>query len=104
MGDVYSYLEGTGLTVVGGRQGAVGIPGFVLGGGVSFFSYEYGFTSTNGNTRGFEVRYLTIISLTRKAGFQSASLPMEQLSKLPLRTSIPTCSGPCKVAATPSAW
>ena len=41
--------------VVGGRYGPVGVPGYLLGGGMSFYSYEYGFSSTAGNVRAFEV-------------------------------------------------
>ncbi|EON97117.1 putative fad binding domain-containing protein [Phaeoacremonium minimum UCRPA7] len=36
-----------GLTVVGGRMGVVGVPGFLLGGGISFFGNEYGWASAN---------------------------------------------------------
>lgn len=59
-GDVYIYLAGTGSgkMVVGGRYAPVGIPGYLLGGGMSFFSYEYGFSSTNGNVKTFEVSLL----------------------------------------------
>ena len=35
-GDVYSYLDGTNLTVVGGRYAPVGVPGLLLGGGMSW--------------------------------------------------------------------
>jgi FAD/FMN-containing dehydrogenase len=31
-GDVYSFLEKENLTVVGGRDASVGVPGFLLGG------------------------------------------------------------------------
>jgi FAD/FMN-containing dehydrogenase len=56
-GDAYIYLNstGTGKMVVGGRYGPVGVPGYLLGGGMSFYSYEYGFSSTAGNVRAFEV-------------------------------------------------
>ncbi|KAF9874233.1 FAD binding domain-containing protein [Colletotrichum karsti] len=46
-GDVYRYLDPAGLTAVGGRLGVVGVPGFLLGGGISFFSNEYGWASAN---------------------------------------------------------
>ncbi|KAF6798760.1 FAD binding domain-containing protein [Colletotrichum musicola] len=46
-GDVYRYLEPAGVSVVGGRLGVVGIPGFLLGGGMSFFTNEYGWGSAN---------------------------------------------------------
>ncbi|KAF4626377.1 hypothetical protein G7Y89_g11779 [Cudoniella acicularis] len=41
-GDVYIYLDETrtGKMVVGGRYAPVGIPGYLLGGGMSFFSYD----------------------------------------------------------------
>lgn len=56
-GDAYIYLDevGTGKMVVGGRYAPVGVPGYLLGGGMSFFSYEYGFSSTNGNVDTYEV-------------------------------------------------
>ncbi|KAK7730828.1 hypothetical protein SLS57_001663 [Botryosphaeria dothidea] len=46
-GDVYEYLEPYQLTVVGGRMGVVGVSGFVLGGGISFFGNQYGWASSN---------------------------------------------------------
>lgn len=45
--DVYRGLEPYGLSVVGGRLGVVGVPGLLLGGGVSFFGNEYGWASAN---------------------------------------------------------
>jgi FAD/FMN-containing dehydrogenase len=45
--DVYTYLEPFGVTVVGGRLGIVGVPGYLIGGGVSFFGNEYGWASAN---------------------------------------------------------
>lgn len=45
--DVYRGLEPYGLTVVGGRLGVVGVPGLLLGGGVSYFGNEYGWGSAN---------------------------------------------------------
>ncbi|KAK7698714.1 hypothetical protein SLS64_012325 [Diaporthe eres] len=46
-GQVYEYLAHYKLTVVGGRAGLVGVPGFLLGGGISFFGNEYGWASAN---------------------------------------------------------
>ena len=56
-GDAYEYLgsTGTGKMVIGGRYAPVGVPGYLIGGGMSFYSYEYGFSSTNGNVRAFDV-------------------------------------------------
>lgn len=45
--NVYKYLEPFGLSVVGGRMGVVGVPGLLLGGGISFFGNEYGWASNN---------------------------------------------------------
>lgn len=46
-GDVYAYLASSNLTAVGGRVGHVGVPGLLLGGGISFYSSQYGFASDN---------------------------------------------------------
>ncbi|KAH7161779.1 hypothetical protein EDB81DRAFT_785523 [Dactylonectria macrodidyma] len=40
--DVAAALDGTGWTAVGGRVGNVGVGGYLLGGGLSFLSLEYG--------------------------------------------------------------
>ncbi|KAH7082487.1 FAD binding domain-containing protein [Paraphoma chrysanthemicola] len=45
--DVYAYLKPSGLAAVGGRVGHVGVPGLLLGGGISFYSSQYGFASDN---------------------------------------------------------
>lgn len=42
--EVYSALEPLDKTVAGGRIGAVGVGGLTLGGGISFFSPQVGFT------------------------------------------------------------
>lgn len=46
-GDVYSYLQPSNLAAVGGRVGHVGVPGLLLGGGISFYSSQHGFASDN---------------------------------------------------------
>ncbi|OAX83500.1 hypothetical protein ACJ72_02134 [Emergomyces africanus] len=45
--DVYQYLEPHGLVALGGRVGVVGVPGLLLGGGISFYSNQHGFASDN---------------------------------------------------------
>jgi FAD/FMN-containing dehydrogenase len=45
--EVYGYLEPQGLVALGGRVGIVGVPGLLLGGGISFYSNQYGFASDN---------------------------------------------------------
>lgn len=42
--EVYSALEKDGLTVTGGRVPAIGVPGLLLGGGLSFQNSEHGFS------------------------------------------------------------
>ncbi|KAL3418745.1 FAD binding domain-containing protein [Phlyctema vagabunda] len=72
-GDAYIYLNetGTGKMVVGGRYAPVGVPGYLLGGGMSFFSNEYGFSSANGNVRAYECVLAdgTIVSATSENEF-----------------------------------
>ncbi|KAF2448588.1 FAD-binding domain-containing protein [Karstenula rhodostoma CBS 690.94] len=45
--DVYHGLEPENLAVIGGRVSAIGVGGLTLGGGISFFSSEYGFACDN---------------------------------------------------------
>ncbi|KAI0140423.1 FAD-binding domain-containing protein [Xylariaceae sp. FL1272] len=45
--NVYSNLEKYNLTMVGGRVASVGIGGLLLGGGISFFSGQYGWACDN---------------------------------------------------------
>ncbi|KAF2224688.1 putative FAD dependent oxidoreductase [Elsinoe ampelina] len=45
--DVYKFISPDNLLVVGGRVGIVGIPGFFLGGGVSFLGNQYGWAVNN---------------------------------------------------------
>lgn len=52
--DVYLYLDTFGLTVAGGRNGAVGVGGLTLGGGISYFTPRVGFTCDT--VVNFEVR------------------------------------------------
>jgi hypothetical protein len=46
-GNVYGELEKKNLTVVGGRLTSVGVPGLILGGGISYFSGLHGFACDN---------------------------------------------------------
>ncbi|KAK6220275.1 FAD binding domain-containing protein [Colletotrichum tabaci] len=54
--DVYSYLSPSGLAAVGGRIGGVGVSGLLLGGGISFYSNQYGFAADN------VVRYQAVLA------------------------------------------
>lgn len=55
-GDVYLYLAPSKLAAVGGRVGHVGVPGLLLGGGISFYSSQKGFASDN--VVKYQVRYV----------------------------------------------
>ncbi|PWY96282.1 FAD-binding domain-containing protein [Aspergillus sclerotioniger CBS 115572] len=44
---VYKTLEPYGVTVPGGRSGAVGVSGFLIGGGNSFYTAQVGFACDN---------------------------------------------------------
>jgi FAD/FMN-containing dehydrogenase len=52
--DVYVYLDPLGLQVAGGRNGAVGVGGLTLGGGISYFAPRVGWACDN--VVNFEVR------------------------------------------------
>ncbi|KAK7183117.1 hypothetical protein DPSP01_010902 [Paraphaeosphaeria sporulosa] len=54
-GDVFEFMDGSNLTVVGGRLPPVGVPGLLLGGGISYFSYAHGLASSNGKIKAYEV-------------------------------------------------
>jgi FAD/FMN-containing dehydrogenase len=45
--DIYTTLQNDSLAVVGGRVSAIGIGGLTTGGGISFFSNEYGWACDN---------------------------------------------------------
>ena len=104
--DVYGFLEQYGLSAVGGRDGDVGVPGFLLGGGISYFGEEYGFGSSSDNLHAIEVnpppRHVPSRNrITNKAS--SACWPTALLSKQRQQTGTQTYSGLFKPAATPSA-
>ncbi|KAL1798880.1 hypothetical protein ACET3X_002917 [Alternaria dauci] len=45
--DVYTKLEKQNITIIGGRVASVGVGGLTLGGGISYFSSEYGLACDN---------------------------------------------------------
>ncbi|KAF2198554.1 FAD-binding domain-containing protein [Delitschia confertaspora ATCC 74209] len=51
--DIYNFLSNYKLGAIGGRDGDVGVPGFLLGGGMSFFPNLYGFGADN--VKSFEI-------------------------------------------------
>ncbi|RFU77145.1 fad binding domain-containing [Trichoderma arundinaceum] len=48
--DVMSFLDGKGITVIGGRVAGVGVGGLPLGGGISYFSGRHGWSCHNINS------------------------------------------------------
>lgn len=46
-GDVYSALNAQGKTVMAGRLNSVGLGGYFLGGGLTYFSSRYGLAADN---------------------------------------------------------
>lgn len=56
---VYDYLEPMGRVVVGGRDGRIGVGGFLLGGGISYHSGENGFAAKN--IVGYEVSHFKTV-------------------------------------------
>ncbi|KAL2787778.1 hypothetical protein BJX66DRAFT_327576 [Aspergillus keveii] len=46
-GDVYKTLQPYGVAVTGGRSDAVGVGGFIIGGGLSYFGNKYGLACDN---------------------------------------------------------
>jgi FAD/FMN-containing dehydrogenase len=46
-GQVYKYLEQYNVAVAGGRLAPVGVPGLLLGGGVSFYGNQAGWSADN---------------------------------------------------------
>jgi hypothetical protein len=80
-GDVFNYLEFTNKTVIGGRLAPVGIPGLLLGGGISWYSAKHGFASSQGKIKAYEVRVAfgrdpdTLTNVTR---LFSRTVPLRQ--------------------------
>jgi hypothetical protein len=46
-GELFQYLEKKGLMCLGGRDFGVGVPGFIFGGGLSFFTNSHGWAIDN---------------------------------------------------------
>ncbi|KAH7083199.1 hypothetical protein BKA63DRAFT_549625 [Paraphoma chrysanthemicola] len=53
-GDVFEYMDGSNVTVVGGRLPPVGVPGLLLGGGISYFGNAHGMSSSEGKVKAYE--------------------------------------------------
>ncbi|KAL2760353.1 hypothetical protein ACRALDRAFT_1067077 [Sodiomyces alcalophilus JCM 7366] len=62
--NVVVALEGTGYTAVGARIGNVGVGGFVLGGGLSFMSTQYGWAANSVLEYELVLPNATVISVT----------------------------------------
>lgn len=71
--EVYDFLAPHNVVVNGIRIGNAGVVGFLLGGGIGFFSYEHGIAATGVSS--FEVRQCPFPSCTSATNIQSASSP-----------------------------
>ncbi|TLS26689.1 hypothetical protein PpBr36_04156 [Pyricularia pennisetigena] len=63
--EVADKLDGSGYSVVGGRLGNVGVGGYMLGGGLSFMSTEYGWAANSVESFELVLANATIINVTR---------------------------------------
>jgi FAD/FMN-containing dehydrogenase len=66
-GEVYTFLDKYGLATTGGRLAPVGVPGLLLGGGISFHGNQYGWSADN--VVEYEIVLYTgkIVSVTAKS-------------------------------------
>ncbi|KIM95870.1 hypothetical protein OIDMADRAFT_106059 [Oidiodendron maius Zn] len=67
--DVYTYLDALGLSVAGGRNGAVGVGGLTLGGGISYFAPRVGWACDN--VANFEI----VLASGKLVNANASSLP-----------------------------
>ncbi|KAK6841171.1 FAD binding domain-containing protein [Apiospora arundinis] len=63
--DVAKKLDGTGFSAVGGRIGNVGVGGYLLGGGLSFMSTQYGWAANSVVAYELVLANATMITVTR---------------------------------------
>ncbi|KAL8381923.1 hypothetical protein RB595_005938 [Gaeumannomyces hyphopodioides] len=63
--EVAAKLDGTGYTAVGGRIGNVGVGGYMLGGGLSFMSTEYGWAANSVVAYEIVLANASIVTVTR---------------------------------------
>lgn len=100
-GDVFNYLEFTNKTVVGGRLAPVGVPGLLLGGGISWYSVKHGLASSGGKIKAYEVRPSNQYDIARLT-HSRLSLQMVLSPPSPQTAATRTSTGPSAAAATPS--
>lgn len=67
--DVYLYLDALHLSVAGGRNGAVGVGGLTLGGGISYFAPRIGWSCDN------VVNFEIVLASGRLANANATSAP-----------------------------
>ncbi|KAJ4336728.1 hypothetical protein N0V95_008516 [Ascochyta clinopodiicola] len=70
-GDVFNHLEFTNKTVVGGRLAPVGVPGLLLGGGISWYSVKHGLASSGRKIKAYEAVLAdgTIATITANSSY-----------------------------------
>jgi FAD/FMN-containing dehydrogenase len=96
--EVYDFLAPRNVIVNGIRIGNVGVVGFLLGGGIGFFSYEHGIAATG--VQSFEVA-IPPPPTARTDHHQSVSSHLAKSSP-PTETRTLISSGPSAAVATPS--
>ncbi|KAI6782838.1 uncharacterized protein J7T54_000981 [Emericellopsis cladophorae] len=64
--EVYDFVVPKGLVVVGSRYNKVGVPGFLLGGGISFYTNQYGVAIDN-------IKSFTVVLASGKVAVASSS-------------------------------
>ncbi len=64
--DVYTFMDNLGLQLAGGRNGAVGVGGLTLGGGISYFAPRVGWTCDT--VTNFEVCLLICVPCHKHLG------------------------------------
>ncbi|KLU82176.1 FAD binding domain-containing protein [Magnaporthiopsis poae ATCC 64411] len=63
--EVAAKLDGTGYSAVGGRLGNVGVGGYMMGGGLSFMSTEYGWAANSVVAYELVLANASIVTVTR---------------------------------------
>ena len=98
--DVYLYLDALGLSVAGGRNGAVGVGGLTLGGGISYFAPRVGWACDN--VVNLEVRPTSKVTIEPLSLHSRSSLHLES-SPMPTQPHSQTFSKLSRADGTISA-
>lgn len=89
---VYRQLDEHGVAVAGGRVPSVGVPGLLLGGGISFQNSQYGVGAMA--VSNYEVGILFLLFPDVNHANSSRSSSPIPASSMPMPTKTPISSGP----------